>query len=179
MRSLIDTCLKEADKRGLSSIAFPPIGTWNLGYPRDKVARLFFEEVDTFKKNHPKTSILEVHIVMFQKDTSTIQAFENEQENREKHKRAGNANSMKVFASDNKDLDSADRAIRELINELSKKKSINHAAIKELSQAQEDRIGRLQAKYSTEIVIERRIGRIVVSGVSDDVSDAVLGKLWF
>ena len=74
--------MTEASKRGFSTIAFPAIGTGNLGYPRDIVARVFFEEVDAFQRNNPQASVLEVRFVLFHTDAPTIQAFENEQKNR-------------------------------------------------------------------------------------------------
>ncbi|KAK3729577.1 hypothetical protein QZH41_017197 [Actinostola sp. cb2023] len=95
LRSLINSCLKEADKRGFLSIAFPAIGTGNLGFPRDIVAKVFFDEVDQFKKNHPQTSLMEVHFVLFHKDKPTIQAFEDEQRNRKETAQGTSTKPMK------------------------------------------------------------------------------------
>lgn len=78
---MIVSCLKEADKRGFSNIAFPAIGTGNLGFPRNVVAKVFFEEITNFKKNNPQSSVLEVHLVLFHLDQPTIDAFQTEKKN--------------------------------------------------------------------------------------------------
>ncbi|KAK3746699.1 hypothetical protein QZH41_018917, partial [Actinostola sp. cb2023] len=95
LRSLINSCLKEADKRGFLSIAFPAIGTGNFGFPRDIVAKVFYEEVDQFKINHPQTSLMEVHFVLFHKDKPTIQAFEDEERNRKETAQGTSGKPMK------------------------------------------------------------------------------------
>lgn len=89
MRSLIQSCLKEADKRALSSIAFPAIGTGKLAFPRDVVARAFFEEADNFRGKNPQSLLTKVHIVLFHKDQPTVQVFQQEVKNRKTKRKKG------------------------------------------------------------------------------------------
>lgn len=71
----------------------------------------------------------------------------------------------------------ADKAINEVIREQSKRKVIDKpvSAIEGLSQTQEQRILRLQGKFFTEIEIEKRSVRIIINGLSEDVSDTAFG----
>lgn len=67
------SCLEESQKQNLSSIAFPAMGTGNLGYPRDMVAEEMCNSVINFSKGNPKTSLKQVLFVVYEKDTQTIQ----------------------------------------------------------------------------------------------------------
>ncbi|XP_078371828.1 protein mono-ADP-ribosyltransferase PARP14-like isoform X2 [Oculina patagonica] len=82
LRDIINKCLNEAQKRSLVSVAIPAIGTGNLGYPRDRVAAASFDEVLKFSKNNPSGTIKEVHMVVYDKDLSSVQAFQTELQNR-------------------------------------------------------------------------------------------------
>ncbi len=82
MRDIIKKCLSEAQKRSLVSIAIPAIGTGNLGYPRDRVAAASFDEVLKFSKNNPSGTLKEVHLVVYDKDLASVQAFQTELQNR-------------------------------------------------------------------------------------------------
>ena len=68
-------CLDQLDKDQLTSIAFPAIGTGVLGFPRPKVAEIFFEEVTSFLKSHPQSPINDVRFVAYDKDQATVVAF--------------------------------------------------------------------------------------------------------
>lgn len=78
MRNIIKKCLDETHKRELESIAIPAIGTGNLGYPRDRVAVASLDEVLAFSKNNPSSTLKEVLLVVYDKDLSSVQAFETE-----------------------------------------------------------------------------------------------------
>jgi O-acetyl-ADP-ribose deacetylase (regulator of RNase III) len=43
-------CLKEAEERKLSSIAFPALGTGILGYPPCLTAKTMFDAVEEYQK---------------------------------------------------------------------------------------------------------------------------------
>ena len=73
-------------------------------------------------------------------------------------------------------LKEANTAIKELIEEQTKRKVIDNPAIEGLSQAQEERILRLQEKYLTEIEIQKHVFKIIIYGLSEDVADTVAGK---
>ncbi|XP_048244595.1 protein mono-ADP-ribosyltransferase PARP14-like isoform X1 [Haliotis rufescens] len=76
LQTLVANCLKKATEKGYRSIAFPALGTGNLGYPRDVVAKTMMETVEEFGQDNPGTSLQEVKIVVYHNDTPTIKAFE-------------------------------------------------------------------------------------------------------
>ncbi|XP_070586684.1 protein mono-ADP-ribosyltransferase PARP14-like [Erythrolamprus reginae] len=76
--SIIEDCLKITEQLSLSSITFPAIGTGNLGYPKQYVAKVFFDEIFKFSQTENPKSLKEVHFVLHSKDTATIQAFTDE-----------------------------------------------------------------------------------------------------
>lgn len=71
----LKSCLLESEKQNLSSIAFPAMGTDNLGYPRDMVAEEMCNSVFNFSKENPNTSLKQVLFVVYEKDTQTFQVF--------------------------------------------------------------------------------------------------------
>ena len=75
---IIKNCLKRCNSNGKRSIAFPAIGTGVLGFPRDVVAKILFEETKEFEKRNPNSSIKEVSFVAYSQDAESIQAFRNE-----------------------------------------------------------------------------------------------------
>ena len=83
----------------MKSIAFPSIGTGNLGYPNDVVARIMVKEVYDYLSANKKSCIDRVYLVIFMQDT--FDSFQKEigthvtnssspapGENRQKKKRA-------------------------------------------------------------------------------------------
>ncbi|NWH50637.1 PAR14 polymerase, partial [Fregata magnificens] len=79
---IITKCLQIAEELSLKSITFPAIGTGNLGFPRSVVAKLLFDKVFEFSSKNGVNSLEEVHFLLHPKDTSNIQEFSNELENR-------------------------------------------------------------------------------------------------
>ena len=73
LHHLVTSCLSAASHGGFSSIAFPALGTGQLGYPRDAVAQTMLTAIDTFQRSNPSTSLREVRIVLYPKDKQTIQ----------------------------------------------------------------------------------------------------------
>lgn len=65
--------LKLADQKSLSSVAFPALGTGQLGYDRSQVAKAMFAAVAEYSSNSPSSKIKEVTFVIFDKDTQTVQ----------------------------------------------------------------------------------------------------------
>ena len=62
--------------RNLTTIAIPAIGTGNLSFPRDRVANISLDEVAAFSQNNPTSGIKEVRFVVYDKDQTTVQAFQ-------------------------------------------------------------------------------------------------------
>lgn len=58
---------------GLHTIAFPVLGTGTLCYPYIPVAKTIMECVTDFGKQHPKTCIQTVYIVVHEAETSCAQ----------------------------------------------------------------------------------------------------------
>ncbi|XP_041371316.1 protein mono-ADP-ribosyltransferase PARP15-like [Gigantopelta aegis] len=75
LRDLIASCLSKAATDGLSSIAFPVMGTGVKKYPRDVVSKIIFESFDSFNKNHPNTSLQEVKVVVHPNDVENWRVF--------------------------------------------------------------------------------------------------------
>nr|XP_009491491.1 PREDICTED: poly [ADP-ribose] polymerase 14 [Pelecanus crispus] len=79
---IITKCLQIAEELSLKSITFPAIGTGNLGFPRSAVAKLLFDKVFEFSSKNGVSSLEEVHFLLHPKDTTNIQEFSDELENR-------------------------------------------------------------------------------------------------
>ncbi|KAM9696342.1 protein mono-ADP-ribosyltransferase PARP14-like isoform 2-T2 [Dama dama] len=78
MENIIRECLEITESLSLNSIAFPAIGTGNLGFPKDVFAELITSEVFKFsRKNQPRT-LQEVCFLLHPSDRENIQAFSDE-----------------------------------------------------------------------------------------------------
>ncbi|XP_063144808.1 protein mono-ADP-ribosyltransferase PARP14-like [Candoia aspera] len=75
---IIEECLKVTEQLSLNSITIPAIGTGNLGYPKQLVAKLMFDALFKFSQTENPKSLKEVHFVLHPSDTATIQAFMDE-----------------------------------------------------------------------------------------------------
>lgn len=82
LKDLLTKCLKEGDKRNMTSIAFAAIGTGTLRFPRDQVAEIYFDEVITYSQKNPSTKVKDVRFVLYDKDILTVQAFDVELQKR-------------------------------------------------------------------------------------------------
>ncbi|XP_007428032.2 poly [ADP-ribose] polymerase 14-like isoform X1 [Python bivittatus] len=78
LEDIIEECLKVTEQLSLKSITIPAIGTGNLGYPKQLVAKLMFDELLKFSRTENPKSLKEVHFVLHPSDTTTIQAFTDE-----------------------------------------------------------------------------------------------------
>lgn len=65
----IQKCLKKCDEKGAKSIAFPSIGTGNLGYPNDVVAKVMIKEIFNYLSSNKRSKINKVYLMIFMKDT--------------------------------------------------------------------------------------------------------------
>ncbi|XP_054431186.1 protein mono-ADP-ribosyltransferase PARP14 [Pteronotus mesoamericanus] len=78
MEDIIRKCLEITENLSLKSIAFPAIGTGNLGFPKDVFAELIISEVFKFSSNNQPTALQEVYFLLHPNDHANIQAFSNE-----------------------------------------------------------------------------------------------------
>lgn len=62
-------CLKKCDEKGAQTIAFPSIGTGNLGYPNDVVASTMIKEIFDYLSSNKKSKINKVYLMVFMNDT--------------------------------------------------------------------------------------------------------------
>ncbi|XP_043106140.1 protein mono-ADP-ribosyltransferase PARP14 [Puntigrus tetrazona] len=71
LSQIIRNCLKNADKWRMASVVFPAIGTGNLGFPKDLVAKLMLTEVQEFTS----TNLQEVTVIVHPSDRESIECF--------------------------------------------------------------------------------------------------------
>ena len=72
---MIIKLLQKADTDGMTSIAIPAIGTGNLGFPKDVVAKEMFESVAKFSQSNKGSSLQDIHFWVYDKDAPTIQVY--------------------------------------------------------------------------------------------------------
>ncbi|XP_062390420.1 poly(ADP-ribose) polymerase family member 14-related sequence 1 isoform X2 [Sardina pilchardus] len=78
LRDIVDVCLAHAEQHRHSSLTFPAIGTGNLGFPRDEVAKLMLDVVSNFSQKRSSNNVQEVVFMLHPSDTHTTQAFTDE-----------------------------------------------------------------------------------------------------
>ncbi|XP_058644830.1 protein mono-ADP-ribosyltransferase PARP14-like [Onychostoma macrolepis] len=71
LSQIIKDCLKKAEKWRMASVVFPAIGTGNLGFPKDLVARIMLTEVQDFKP----TNLREVTVIVHPSDKESVECF--------------------------------------------------------------------------------------------------------
>lgn len=79
LASCYRSCVDEADRRGLPSIAFCSISTGIYGYPIDRAASIAIETVKDFLQAHPETPLRRVVFAMYGADEYEVfaKALEN------------------------------------------------------------------------------------------------------
>ncbi|XP_008583378.1 PREDICTED: poly [ADP-ribose] polymerase 14 [Galeopterus variegatus] len=78
MENIIRKCLKITESLSLKSIAFPAIGTGNLGFPKTIFAELIISEVFKFSSENQLQTLQEVQFLLHPSDYGNIQAFSDE-----------------------------------------------------------------------------------------------------
>ncbi|XP_026962222.1 protein mono-ADP-ribosyltransferase PARP14 isoform X1 [Sagmatias obliquidens] len=78
MENIIRECLEITESLSLNSIAFPAIGTGNLGFPKNIFAELITSEVFKFSSRNQPTTLQEVCFLLHPSDHGNIQAFSDE-----------------------------------------------------------------------------------------------------
>ncbi|XP_073490630.1 protein mono-ADP-ribosyltransferase PARP14-like [Aquarana catesbeiana] len=81
LRTNIKNCLALVEQNQRKSISFPAIGTGNLGFPKDLVAFVMFDEIFQFSCQNKVQNLVEVHLVLHPSDRDTIKAFTSQLEN--------------------------------------------------------------------------------------------------
>ena len=75
MERMLSKIMAECDRLGVSSVAFPAIGTGALGFPDDTVAKVMIQAISTYLRTHPSTSVKQVLLVIF--EDRTYKAFQS------------------------------------------------------------------------------------------------------
>lgn len=79
---IVADCLAQAEQHQQRSLTFPAIGTGNLGFPRDVVAKLMLDAVIKFSKKRGSNNVQEVVFILHPSDTPTAQVrSQNQSEN--------------------------------------------------------------------------------------------------
>ena len=73
LKVLVKTALEKASRDNFISIAFPAIGTGNLGIPSDEVANAMFEVVGDFSQSHPNATVKDVRFALKETKQPTFQ----------------------------------------------------------------------------------------------------------
>uniref|UniRef100_A0A8C2BU27 Poly [ADP-ribose] polymerase n=1 Tax=Cyprinus carpio TaxID=7962 RepID=A0A8C2BU27_CYPCA len=71
LAQIIRNCLKNAENWRMASVVFPAIGTGNLGFPKDLVARIMLTEVQEFNS----TNLREVTVIVHPSDKESVECF--------------------------------------------------------------------------------------------------------
>ena len=75
MERMLSNIMAECDRLGVSSVAFPAIGTGALGFPEDTVAKTMIQTISTYLHKHPSTTVKQVLLVIFM--DRTYKAFQS------------------------------------------------------------------------------------------------------
>ncbi|XP_070569306.1 protein mono-ADP-ribosyltransferase PARP14-like [Ptychodera flava] len=78
LRGILQECFRIADLNSASSIAFPAIGTGNLGFPRDLVAKVMYEEAEIFSRRRATSTLTDINFVVYDLDHPTKKSFSKE-----------------------------------------------------------------------------------------------------
>ncbi|VDI41166.1 poly [ADP-ribose] polymerase 10/14/15 [Mytilus galloprovincialis] len=78
LETFITECLNVSTKKQHKSIAFPSLGTGKLGYPVDQVAKHMFSCIESFTESAPRSTIIEVLLVVYDQDHKSIKGFDDE-----------------------------------------------------------------------------------------------------
>ena len=75
LKSLVNKCLKQADKLQCQTIAFPVLGTGVLGYPSPLVAKTMYQAVEEYGQKHPDTIVRIVRFVVWHEDNLALKVM--------------------------------------------------------------------------------------------------------
>ena len=78
LRAIVEKCLRKVDELGGRSIAFPIIGTGNLGFPLHEASRIMLEEAIKTCERHQLTTMKEIHFVLYHGNKNLIYSFQQE-----------------------------------------------------------------------------------------------------
>ena len=83
LRTIMNKCMSECETRQVSTIAFPAIGTGNLGFPVATSAHVMVDEICNYLQKNKCESLSTVYVMIY-KDSAMHRAFSDELENRKR-----------------------------------------------------------------------------------------------
>ena len=120
LKNIINRVLLETSARGYKSVAFPALGAGGRGFQRDIVLKGLNEAIREYHSANPKSTIEVIKIVVYDKDEETVRLFKA-------HFTASSTATTTVNVSaclaltliglDNKELDTAEKLLREFADE--------------------------------------------------------------
>ena len=78
MERMIDKVMEECDRLKASSVAFPALGTGNLRFPYNVMAKIMVHKTYQYLQRHPNSSVKEISFYIFQDEI--LSAFQTEVE---------------------------------------------------------------------------------------------------
>ena len=200
VKASVVECLRKAEKEKIASIAFPVIGSGNIGMTAKKSAEVMLSAIRDFSDQEPKFLQI-VKMVIFQKEmmkdirsaieeasgiipqekpglfkrfTNYLGITEASNKAPEKMNLADDTSlELVIFAGCQKDLNKAANDIDEIMRDKSTKQVIERHAITMLSLEHSRRIHAIELRYDVEASIENIVGRIVINGQTDDILNAM------
>ncbi|XP_077985210.1 protein mono-ADP-ribosyltransferase PARP14-like [Glandiceps talaboti] len=77
LNKILEDSMSKADRAGMTSIAFPAIGTGGLGFPGEEVANAMIQQAEAFSKKHPRSTLNDIRLVVYEQDRKTVKAFQD------------------------------------------------------------------------------------------------------
>ena len=193
-------CLRKAEKERIASIAFPVIGSGNIGMTARESAKVMLSAIRDFSDQPPKFLKI-MKMVIFQKDMmkdirsameeasgvipkekpswfrkiANFMGFSGSSDNTldEMNLAVNTSLELVIYAGCQEDVNKAVNDINEIMRDKSKTKVIEKDAITKLSPEHSRRIHAIELQYDVQASIERAVGRIVINGQTDDILDAM------
>ena len=197
-------CLRKAEKQKIASIAFPVIGSGNIGMTATESAKVMLSAIRDFSDQHPEFLQI-IKMVIFQKDMmkdirsaveeasgiipkekpgwwrrfTNLMGFSGGSDNTLKETNLAVDTSLElvIYAGCQEDVNKAVNDINEIMRDKSKTKVIEKDAITKLSPEHSQRIHVIELRYDVKASIERAVGRIVISGHTEDILNA-MGEIY-
>ncbi|MGH0134605.1 UNVERIFIED_CONTAM: hypothetical protein FKN15_033512 [Acipenser sinensis] len=141
MKSL---CMAESDSE--KSIAFPAIGTGNLGFPKDKVAKIMMEQVLDFAERVYQGSKLDVFFVLYPPDRGTVKDAMSSSLGTNKQ-----GPCVEICGEDKEALMEAEKWIRHTLLRSPERLTIQNNHIYYFGQKEHDDLSRFQCIYEVSI----------------------------
>ena len=76
MKSMVIKVMTECDQLNASSVAFPALGTGNLGFPPDVAAKIMIQAAHDYLQENPNSSLKKVVFIIYQDEV--FNAFQRE-----------------------------------------------------------------------------------------------------